>query len=43
VFLLMEGVKGGGEELAVLPPLFIYAEGGGYSAEMTAIFRELID
>jgi len=42
-FLLMEGVKGGGEELAVLPPLFIYAEGGAYSAEMAAIFQDLTD
>jgi tRNA1Val (adenine37-N6)-methyltransferase len=40
-FLLLEGVKGGGEELAVLPPLFIYGEGGAYSAEMAAIFQEL--
>lgn len=40
-FLLMEGVKGGGEELTVLPPLFIYGETGGYSAEMAAIFQEL--
>ncbi|MHB9097029.1 MAG: tRNA1(Val) (adenine(37)-N6)-methyltransferase [Syntrophales bacterium] len=40
-FLLIEGVKGGGEELTVLPPLLIYDEGGAYSAEMAAIFREL--
>jgi tRNA1Val (adenine37-N6)-methyltransferase len=40
-FLLVEGVKGGGEELAVLPPLFIYGEGRAYSAEMAAIFRDL--
>jgi tRNA1Val (adenine37-N6)-methyltransferase len=40
-FVLMEGAKGGGEELEVLPPLFIYGERGGYSAEMAAIFREL--
>ncbi len=41
IFTLVEGVKGGREELAVLPPLFIYEERGGYSAQMTAIFREL--
>ena len=40
-FLLIEGVKRGGEELTVLPPLFIYGEGDAYSAEMAAIFREL--
>ncbi len=40
-FLLVEGVKGGREELAVLPPLFIYGEGRAYSDEMTAIFRDL--
>jgi tRNA1Val (adenine37-N6)-methyltransferase len=40
-FVLMEGVKGGGEELEVLPPLCIYGERGGYSAEMSAIFRDL--
>lgn len=39
--ILVEGVKGGGEELAVLPPLYIYGEGGGYSAQMETIFREL--
>jgi tRNA1Val (adenine37-N6)-methyltransferase len=41
IFTLIEGVKRGREELTVLPPLFIYEEGGGYTAQMTAIFREL--
>jgi tRNA1Val (adenine37-N6)-methyltransferase len=41
VFVLVEGVMRGREELAVLPPLFIYGEGGGYTAEMSAIFGEL--
>ena len=41
IFALVEGVKRGREELAVLPPLFIYEARGGYAAEMTAIFREL--
>lgn len=40
-FTLFEGVKGGGEELVVLPPLHIFKEEKGYSAEMMAIFREL--
>lgn len=40
-FILVEGVKGGREELTVLPPLAIYGEGSGYSAEMEAIFRNL--
>jgi tRNA1Val (adenine37-N6)-methyltransferase len=40
-FTLFEGVKGGGEELSVLPALHIYEGGKGYSAEMEAIFREL--
>ncbi len=42
-FVLVEGVKGGGEELAVLPPLFIYKEGEGYSEELEALFRNLSD
>jgi tRNA1Val (adenine37-N6)-methyltransferase len=40
-FILVEGIKGGGEELSVLPPLFIYDGDGGYSEEMEAIFRNL--
>jgi tRNA1Val (adenine37-N6)-methyltransferase len=40
-FLLMEGLKDGGEELHLLPPLFIYEEGKTYSREMTQIFAEL--
>jgi tRNA1Val (adenine37-N6)-methyltransferase len=38
-FVLVEGVKGGGEELNVLPPLFIYDGDGGYSKELKEIFR----
>ncbi len=41
VFLLLEGVKGGREELALLPPLYLYGEGEAYSPEMTAIFQDL--
>jgi tRNA1Val (adenine37-N6)-methyltransferase len=40
-FVLVEGMKGGGEELSVLPPLLIYNGDGGYSEEMEAIFRNL--
>ena len=40
-FVLLEGVKGGREELKVLPPLFIHEEAGGYTLEMTEIFRDL--
>jgi tRNA1(Val) A37 N6-methylase TrmN6 len=37
--VLVEAVKNGGEELLVLPPLFIYdASGGGYTPGMAAIF-----
>jgi tRNA1Val (adenine37-N6)-methyltransferase len=38
--LLIEAVKGGGEELTVLPPFYVYrAAGGEYSPEMTACYR----
>ncbi len=40
-FILVEGLKGGGEELSVLPPLFIYEKNGGYSEELEAMFRNL--
>ncbi|MBN2515071.1 MAG: tRNA1(Val) (adenine(37)-N6)-methyltransferase [Deltaproteobacteria bacterium] len=40
-FILAEGVKRGGEELTVMPPLFIYHEKGTYSQEMEEIFREI--
>jgi tRNA1Val (adenine37-N6)-methyltransferase len=40
-FILTEGVKGGGEELIVMPPLFIYHEKGTYSREMEEIFSEI--
>jgi len=40
-FILVEGMKGGGEELAVLPPLFVYQEGEKYSEELEALFRNL--
>jgi tRNA1Val (adenine37-N6)-methyltransferase len=40
-FILVEGLKGGGEELLVIPPLFIYAENGEYSPEMQELFRNI--
>lgn len=42
-FILVEGLKGGGEEVKILPPLFIYGEEGGYSGEMQGIFNALPD
>ncbi len=42
-FIQVQGKRGGGEELKVLPPLFIYEEKGGYTEEMESIFRELSD
>jgi len=40
-FVLVEGVKGGGEELSVLPPLFLYGEEGGYSGDMETLLRSI--
>jgi tRNA1Val (adenine37-N6)-methyltransferase len=40
-FALLEGVKGGREGVKVLPPLFIHEAAGGYTPEMTEIFRDL--
>lgn len=40
-FVLVRAVRGGGEELMVLPPLFLYGDGHGYSAEAMEIFREI--
>ena len=40
-FVLVEGVKAGREGLKVLPPFFIHEEEGGYTSEMTEIFRAL--
>jgi tRNA1Val (adenine37-N6)-methyltransferase len=40
-FILTEGTKKGGEELTVMPPLFIYDEKGTYSREMEGIFMEI--
>jgi tRNA1Val (adenine37-N6)-methyltransferase len=40
-FILAEGIKGGGEELHIMPPLFIYNDDGVYSVEMEEIFGEI--
>jgi tRNA1(Val) A37 N6-methylase TrmN6 len=40
-FILVEGMKDGGEELSVLPPLLIYEADGGYSEEMETLFMIL--
>lgn len=40
-FILVEGVKRGGEELTIMSPLFIYGESRRYSQEMTEIFNEI--
>ncbi len=40
-FILVEGVKGGREEMTVLPPLYLYGDGSGYTTEMEALFQEL--
>jgi tRNA1(Val) A37 N6-methylase TrmN6 len=40
-FILVEGLKGGGEELSVLTPLFIYDGAGGYSVELKSLFKNL--
>lgn len=38
--LLVEALKGGGEELAILPPFYVYQEPEGkYSPEMAACYR----
>ncbi len=42
-FVLVEGVKGGREDLKVLPPLYIHCKEGGYSPDMEGIFRALSD
>ena len=36
--LLVSGVRGGGKELRVLPPLILYGEDGGYTPEVYRIY-----
>ncbi len=40
-FILVEGIKEGGEELHILPPLVIYKAGKEYSDEMNDLFKYL--
>jgi tRNA1Val (adenine37-N6)-methyltransferase len=40
-FVLIEGLKGGNDAMKVLPPLFIYEEGGFYTQAMERIFSDL--
>jgi tRNA1Val (adenine37-N6)-methyltransferase len=40
-FVLVEGTKGGKEEMDVLSPLFIYGGNGAYSEAMNRIFRDI--
>jgi tRNA1Val (adenine37-N6)-methyltransferase len=42
-FVLVEGKKGGREELEVMPPLVVYEDAGEYTEAMNGIFRELSD
>lgn len=39
--VLLEAIKGGGEELAILPPFYVYKEpDGDYTSEMAALYKE---
>ncbi|MBM4271104.1 MAG: tRNA1(Val) (adenine(37)-N6)-methyltransferase [Deltaproteobacteria bacterium] len=40
-FVLVEGTKGGREEMKVFPPLVVYMESGEYTEAMNRIFKEL--
>lgn len=40
-FVLVEGKKGGREELKVLPPLIVYTKSGEYTEAVNRIFKEL--
>lgn len=40
-FILVEGIAGGREELAMAPPLCIYERDGRYTEAMTALFNDL--
>jgi tRNA1Val (adenine37-N6)-methyltransferase len=42
-FIIVEGIKGGREELKVMPPLFIYEDTNEYSCEMKKILKEITD
>ncbi|MDO8785419.1 MAG: methyltransferase [Syntrophales bacterium] len=42
-FILVEGIKGAGEELEILPPLVIYEEDGRYSEAMNCLLKDVSD
>jgi len=37
--VLLEGIKGGGVEMEIMPPLYIYGNDGGYTAEVEAMYK----
>lgn len=39
-FVLVEAIKGGGEELKIMPPFFIYDRCGEYTPEMQALYEK---
>lgn len=41
-FILTEAYKGGGEGVEVLPPFFIYSDGGKYTLEMETLYSDAI-
>ena len=36
--VLVEGMKDGGEDMKILPPLYVYGEDGAYSEEINKIY-----
>lgn len=40
-FVLVEGLKEGGEELEIMPPMFIYTKKGQYTKMMNDMFRNI--
>jgi tRNA1Val (adenine37-N6)-methyltransferase len=42
-FILVEGKKGGRDELEIVPPLVVYTNASEYTEAMIGIFRELSD
>jgi tRNA1(Val) A37 N6-methylase TrmN6 len=38
--ILIEGMKGGGEELKILPPLYIYNKNGEYTANISKLYEK---
>ena len=38
--ILIEGAKNGGEELKILPPLYVYDENGNYTANIADLYKK---